>query len=232
MSESHDQTTWPPQLPPPQFPRGDHNANPPDIGFWALLREDLRTQEGNLFDQGFWAIAAHRFGNWRMGIRWKILRAPLTLLHRIMTKLVEWLCGIKLSYTVKLGRRVRIWHFGGMVLGAQEIGNDVHIRQNTTFGVARRGEVGKPIIEDRVDIGCGAVILGHIVIGHDSVIGANAVVLDHVPPHSLAAGIPAKVIKRLERKAPTAETPQSNDEKRPDTKDEDSADSTSSTSAA
>jgi serine O-acetyltransferase len=53
----------------------------------------------------------------------------------------------------------------------------------------------KPVIEDRCDIGAGAVIAGAIRIGHDSQIGANAVVLKDVPPHSVAVGIPAKVIK-------------------------------------
>jgi hypothetical protein len=86
-----------------------------------------------------------------------------------------------------------------MVLGARSIGNDVHIRQNTTFGVARRGDNRglKPIIEDRCDIGAGVVIAGPITIGHDSVIGANAVVLKDVPPRSVAVGIPAKVIRTM-----------------------------------
>src|SRR5438552_19193490 len=92
----------------PPLSRGDRNENPPGIGFFALLREDLRTHEGNLFDQGFWAVAVHRFGNWRMGLR-KFFRVPLTVLYRMMHKWVEWTCGITLPYTVKLGRRVRIW---------------------------------------------------------------------------------------------------------------------------
>jgi len=186
---------WPPPLPPPEPARGDANRNPEGMPLLTLLREDLRTHEGDLFDQGFWAVAIHRFGNWRMGIRPKLLRMPMTLLYRVARKLVQWFCGIKLDYTVQLGRRVRIWHFGGMVLGAESIGDDVQIRQNTTFGVARRGQVGKPIIQDRVDIGCGACILGRVVIGRDAVIGANAVVIDHVPPCAVAAGIPARVIK-------------------------------------
>lgn len=178
---------------------GTRNENPKDIGFLPLLREDLRTNENNLFSQGFWALAVHRFGNWRMDLP-RPIRFPFTLLYRFLNKWVEWLCGIKLSYTVKVGRRVTIWHFGGMILGARSIGNDVHIRQNTTFGVARRGEAPwkKPVIEDRVDIGCGAVIVGDITIGHDSVIGANAVVLQSVPPGSVVVGIPGKIIKTLD----------------------------------
>jgi serine O-acetyltransferase len=178
---------------------GETNQNPAGMGLWALWKEDLRTHEGDLFSQGFWALAVHRFGNARMNIRPKIVRAPFSLLYKILYKFVEWTCGISLNYPVKVGRRVRIWHHGGMILGARSIGNDVHIRQNTTFGVARRGDHRslKPIIEDRCDIGCGAVIVGAITIGHDSQIGANAVVLKDIPPYSVAVGVPAKIIKAL-----------------------------------
>jgi serine O-acetyltransferase len=182
----------------PELPRGDRDENPKGVGLWGLIREDLRTHEGNLFEQGFWAVATHRFGNWRMGFRSKLLRAPLTILYRILFKWVEWTCGITLPYTVKLGRRVRIWHHSGMILHARSIGDDVHIRQTTTFGVARRGENRAiPVIEDRVDIGCGVCILGGVRVGHDSVIGANSVVLKDVPPFSLVVGAPARVVKNL-----------------------------------
>ena len=174
--------------------RGDRNLNPSGIGFLALLREDLQTHDRNLFEQGFWAVAVHRFGNWRMGFP-KVLRAPMTVLYRILYKVVEWTCGISLPYTVELGRRVRIWHHGGMILHARSIGNDVTIRQNTTFGLARTGVVLQiPTIEDRVDIGCGACILGEITVGHDSRIGANAVVLKDVPPGVTAVGVPARLL--------------------------------------
>jgi serine O-acetyltransferase len=179
---------------------GSKNMNPPGIGFLALLKEDLRTHDGNLFEQGFWAIAVHRFGNWRMGLP-KLLRPPFTLLYRFWFKQVEWMCGITLPYTVKVGRRVRIWHHGGMILHADRIGDDVHIRQNTTFGVAKREALHQlPVIEDRCDLGCGVVVLGPVTVGHDSMIGANAVVVKDIPPHSVAVGIPAKVIKTMERR--------------------------------
>jgi len=187
----------PPATNSAQERRGSRNLNPAGIGFIALLREDLRTHHGNVFEQGFWAVAVHRFGNWRMG-RTKLVRAPLTLLYRFLVKWVEWTCGITLPYTVRLGRRGRIWHHGGMILHAESIGDDVHVRQNTTFGIARKDALHQlPVIEDRVDIGCGVAILGAVRVGHDSVIGANAVVVKDVPPHSLAVGVPAKVVKTL-----------------------------------
>ncbi len=187
---------------------GTTNQNPAGASLWDLWREDLRTHDGELFSQGFWAIALHRFGNWRMGVRPRFLRVPLSLMYKMAYKWVEWTCGISLNYPVKVGRRVRIWHHSGMILGARSIGNDVHIRQNTTFGVARRNDnrLLKPIIEDRVDIGAGVVIAGAITIGHDSVIGANAVVLKDVPPYSLVVGIPGKVIKSLDPNAKQTET--------------------------
>ncbi len=180
---------------------GTINQNPPGMSLWALLREDYETHERHLFSQGFWAIAVHRLGNWRMGIGSKLLRLPFSLIYKFLYKIVEWMCGISLNYTVRVGRRVRIWHQGGMTLGALEIGNDVHIRQNTTLGVKRRGDPRwmKPIIGDRCDIGAGAVIVGPITVGHDSTIGANVVLAKDVPPNSLVV-VPSPIIK--EKKPP------------------------------
>jgi serine O-acetyltransferase len=185
---------------PDALNRGDHNGNPPGIGLLALLREDLKTNGGTIFEQGFWAIAVHRFGNWRMGIRFKPLRAPLTIVYRLMYLFVEVTAGISLPYTIALGRRVRIWHHSGIILNARSIGDDVHIRQNTTFGVIsieRAREL--PTIGNRVDIGCGACILGGVTVGDDCTIGANAVVTSDIPPNCMAFGIPARIIRKPPR---------------------------------
>jgi serine O-acetyltransferase len=184
-------------VPPPAPPirEGSQNDNPSDIRFWELILEDFRTHDSNLLEPGFWAVAVHRFGNWRMGIRPRILRFPFTVLYRILHRSLDWFWGIDLCYSVKLGRRVRLWHHGSMFLSAQAIGNDVHIRHNTTFGLAHRAETTrKPIIEDRVDIGVGVCILGSITVGHDGVIGANSVVVRDVPPNTTVFGIPARPV--------------------------------------
>ncbi|MBP3960058.1 hypothetical protein J8F10_32935 [Gemmata sp. G18] len=198
-----------PSPPSPALPHGNKNENPTGIGFLGLLAEDFRTHDRNLFEQGFWAVAVHRFGNWRMGVP-RPFRPPFTLAYRFLFKWVEWTCGITLPYTTKLGRRVRIWHHSGMILHARSIGDDVHIRHNTTFGVARRGEnLDIPVIEDRVDIGCGVCVLGGVRVGCDSVIGANAVVLTDVPPSAVAVGIPARVVRTDRVPAGTTELQQS-----------------------
>lgn len=187
----------------PPLPRGDRNANPPGIGFLALLREDLRAHGGNVFEQGFWAVAVHRFGNARMGVRPKLLRAPLTILYLVAYLFVECAAGISLPYTVGLGRRVRIWHHSGMILHARSIGDEVQIRQNTTFGIVSADRLREiPTIGDRVDIGCGVCILGHVTVGDGARIGANAVVLSDVPAGATAVGIPAKVVRRAGGRSP------------------------------
>lgn len=178
--------------------KGERNLNPSGISFFALLKEDYATYDRSLVELGLWAVWTHRFGNWRMSIRPKLLRAPFSLLYKIAYYWITWFWGIKLDYTVKLGRRVRIWHHGGMILGAREIGDDVHIRQNTTFGLANRKDPNaKPTIGNGAEIGTGAVIVGDIRVGDGAIVGANAVVTKDVPPHVMVGGVPAKIIKQL-----------------------------------
>jgi FkbH-like protein len=180
---------------PPVRERGRKNENPAELGFWELLREDFVTHESSLFEQGFWAVANNRFGNWRMDVKSPLLRAPCTVAYRALEKGIEIFGGITLPYTTKLGRRVRLWHHGGMIIGARAIGNDVHIRQNTTIGVAQTWrDDDLPIIEDGADIGCGASILGPVVVGRGAKLGANAVVLEDIPAGATAMGNPAQVL--------------------------------------
>ena len=181
---------------------GRYDTNPPGCALLELIREDLATHEGDWLSEGFLALAVHRFGNWRMSIRTRLLRAPLTLLYRTLEKLIQLLCGIDLPYTVRVGRRVRIWHRGGITISAIRIGDDTHLRQNITMGVRRRGDHRwlRPTIGNRCDIGAGAVIVGGITVGDDSVIGANVVVAEDVPPGSIVT-VPKPVIRPRQRDA-------------------------------
>ncbi len=175
---------------------GSTNQNPSDISFIDLIREDFETHERDFFSQGFWAMFWHRFGNLRMGVKARVLRLPLSLTYRVMSKLVEWMGGIFLPYTVLVGRRVKLEHFGGMILVADKIGNDVTIRQNTTFGITSVDTPhARPTIGDGVDIGTGAVVIGDITVGDNVVIGANAVVNKSVPADVTVGGIPARIVQ-------------------------------------
>ncbi|MGH1485111.1 MAG: AMP-binding protein [Cellvibrionaceae bacterium] len=173
---------------------GSSNMNPSGISFWALLKEDFVTHEKDFMSQGFFALFVNRFGNWRMGIKNKFLRAPLSLLYLLFIKIAQVFCGIKLDYTVHVGRRVKLEHFGGMILGARSIGDDTIIRQNTTFGIRDMTDLAsKPTIEQGVNIGAGVVIVGDITVGRHSVIGPNCVITEDLPPFSVVSVTPCTV---------------------------------------
>lgn len=181
--------------------KGDRNGNPEGIGFRALVCEDYRTHGRDWYSEGFQALFWHRFGNWRMGLP-KPLRMLVTPIYRIMFRLVSRSTGIYLPYTVHVGRRVRLEHFGGMIFVAQWIGDDVTLRQNTTLGIARLdGLQDRPVICDGAEIGAGAVILGSVKVGEGAIVGANAVVRRDVAPYTIVGGVPAKVIGQVERNA-------------------------------
>ena len=166
------------------------------------LREDWRTYERDPARQGLWVMVVYRFGRWRYGIQNRWLRLPFSILYKILKLLSQILTGIDLPCEVTVGRRFKIEHFGDIIISGDTVfGDDVVIRNGVTVGLKRTNERGAPLIGNRVDIGTGAKILGSIRIGDDVTIGANAVVLQDVPPNSLAIGVPAQI---RSRRAPSA----------------------------
>ena len=73
-----------------------------------------------------------------------------------------------------------------------------HVFSDTGKRIDEQGITTAPVvIEDDIWIGANAVILPGVKIGNHSVVAAGAVVTKDVPPHTLVAGVPAKVIKQL-----------------------------------
>ncbi|HEY6475159.1 MAG TPA: transferase, partial [Polyangia bacterium] len=85
-------------------------------------------------------------------------------------------------------------------LNARSIGNDVQIRHDTTLGSVHIRDSDRPeqlpVIEDRADIGSGVCILGPVTLGRGAVVGANAVVLQSVPPEATVFGVPARIMPK------------------------------------
>ncbi len=161
------------------------------------LRSDLATHGGDWTRQGFWVLTVYRFGAWRYGIRFTPLRKLASFIYKALFKLVQILTGIELPCEAAIGDRFRIDHFGGIVIsGDARFGDDCVIRQGVTVGLRQVTDPRSPVIGDRVDIGAGAKLLGPIRIGNDVAIGANAVVLSDVPSHSIAVGIPARILPK------------------------------------
>lgn len=102
--------------------------------------------------------------------------------------------------SAKIGART-VFAYGaiGVVIHANAvIGAHCVVGQGVTIGAAEAyissDAKACPTIGDNVYIGAGARILGDIRIGAHSVIASGAVVLEHIPEHSIVAGVPAKVI--------------------------------------
>lgn len=96
------------------------------------------------------------------------------------------------------------------IIGPVEIGNNVNLAQGITVTalnhnfsdtnkrIDEQGVSTNPVtIEDDVWVGANAVILPGVTIGEHCVVAAGAIVTKDVPPHSLVAGVPAKVIKKI-----------------------------------
>jgi serine O-acetyltransferase len=175
--------------------RGDENQNPEGLSFPALLAEDFAHHGGSLTSPGFWALAVHRFGNWRMSVKSKRLRAPLTMAYRAAHQVSIALWAIDLPYNARIGRRLRILHHGGFFLGAWSVGDDVTVRHCATIGLIRKGTDRSPMIGSRVEIGPGACIVGDIVVGDDAFVGPNTVVTQDVPAGATILGNPGRLVE-------------------------------------
>jgi serine O-acetyltransferase len=161
------------------------------------IAEDFQMHRRDWTRPGFQAIALHRFGNWRMKIAPKAVRAPFSLLYRTLYRGVRNFYGIELPYSAQIGRRVVIEHQHGIIVhGDAVIGDDCILRHGVTIGNRTLDRPrDAPHIGNGVNIGAGAKILGAVTVGAGAQIGANSVVVSDVPAHSTATGIPARVTR-------------------------------------
>ena len=98
-----------------------------------------------------------------------------------------------------LNRNTEIVAAVSVEIGADcKIGRDVIVMDTDQHELVGR-PIGVPVvIEDRVWIGARAIVLKGVRVGHDSVVGAGAIVTRSVPPWSVVAGQPARVIRTIE----------------------------------
>jgi serine O-acetyltransferase len=165
---------------------------------WECLRADvarLREEDGSLralvrglCTPGFQALLAYRLFRWchERGI-------PTQPLRFLAERAVEILTGISLPAAARIGKGLRIHHFGGIILHPDtEVGERCTLYQGVTLG-DRGGGGGAPRVGNDVLIGAGAKVLGAVRLGDGCRVGANAVVLTSVPAGYLAVGVPARL---------------------------------------
>jgi serine O-acetyltransferase len=108
---------------------------------------------------------------------------------------VETLTGISQPKSVEVGPGLRNWHFGNIFIHPDAVlGAACTLRHGVTIG--NRHEGGPvPVLEDDVELGAYAQILGGVRIGRGARIGAMSVVLCDVPPGATAVGNPARILE-------------------------------------
>jgi acetyltransferase-like isoleucine patch superfamily enzyme len=110
---------------------------------------------------------------------------------------------------VIIGNHTRIG-LHNTIIGPVTIGSHVNLAQGITITalnhnfddsekrIDQQGISTKEVVlEDDIWVGANAVILPGVTIGKHAVVAAGAIVTKDVPPHSLVAGVPAKVIRQI-----------------------------------
>jgi len=139
---------------------------------------------------GLHAIWGYRLAHalWQAGLHWPA---------RFLSQMVRLLTGIEIHPGARIGRRFFIDHGMGIVIGeTAEIGDDVLMYKGAVLGGTSLNK-GKrhPTIGHDVVIGSDAVVLGPITVGDRARIGSGAVVIKPVPKDSTAVGVPARVVR-------------------------------------
>ncbi len=134
-------------------------------------------------------VRLHRLSRW-------FLKHRLITLSRLIEQQIRFIYGARIPAEAQIDASVHFSHNALAVVITKEavIGPRCEIGIQALLG-SRWPRAGGPHLEADVIVHAGAKIIGPVTVGHGSVIGANAVVLNDVPPGSLVVGVPG-VIKK------------------------------------
>lgn len=105
--------------------------------------------------------------------------------------------GIQIPYQTRIGKGLRIAHWGTIVVNPNSIiGEDCTLAQGGLIGNAQGKREGAPIIGDRCYISANAMVIGGVKVGNDVLIAPGAFVNFDVPDNSIVIGNPGKIIER------------------------------------
>jgi len=152
-----------------------------DNNYWNCL----------LYSVGLQAIALHKLmhGLWYRGQHF--------LAQYIQSRVSKQL-RIDCHPLAIIGERLDMAHCSGIVIGATAVvEDDVSLNSLVTLGGnGKERENRHPKVRSGVKIGSGSQLLGNIIIGNNSVISPDTIVLKDVPPNSSVSGVPAKIVQQ------------------------------------
>lgn len=108
--------------------------------------------------------------------------------------------GVTLGERCALGENTQLFNHAKIRIGADFLSaNDLLINNGSHDPVTLAPGASPVVIGDRVWCGARVTILAGVTIGDDVVIGAGSVVVNDIPSNSIAVGVPARVIRRIDR---------------------------------
>ena len=139
-----------------------------------------------LYFKGFHALQAYRVAHWL----WRQQRYPMAF---FMQNRISEAFGVDIHPAARIGKGIMIDHATSVVIGETAVvDDDVSMLHEVTLGGTGKDSGDRhPKVRQGVLLGAGAKILGNVVIGEGSRVGAGSVVLSDVPAHCTVVGVPA-----------------------------------------
>ncbi len=153
---------------------------------WCYQSTSARAVIKTLLTDGTCAMLLYRLMQWSR--RWRLV--PLEM---IFNKLNGVCCQCIIGRGAEFGPGFVLIHSNGVVInGTVRGGKNIFIEHQVTIGAERNQS---PSLGDDIFVGAGAKIVGPVTVGDGARIGANAVVVDDVPAHATAVGVPARIVR-------------------------------------
>ena len=166
-----------------------------------MLREDLRQKARSCYgadDRAALLRAIATDGTPAMVI-YRLMQgsreAGSPLLEMIFNKLGSIVGNCVIGRGADFGPGFVIFHSSGVVInGKVRGGARVALHHEVTIGDDEEGQ--SAVLGSDIRVGAGAKIIGPVSVGDGAWIGANAVVVHDVPPHTTVVGVPARPVRR------------------------------------
>jgi serine O-acetyltransferase len=128
-----------------------------------------------------------------------LLRLSGKILFPLYFLITYFILDFNIDPNVKIGRGLYLHNRGIIITSHAKIGDNAHMIGPITIGSKSLEDSRSATIGNNVTIGTGARIIGSLTIGDNVVIGANAVVVKNIPNDCVVGGIPARILKTLEK---------------------------------